>query len=116
MRIILFVLLFLSSCTKVYSVYSECENTDDALKSWQTIETFNYYYINSKNMANININKWENRFSPFGAYYGNGVIEANDNYRTILHELGHFFGYSHNGNSNSVMYRYHNENATNFIF
>ena len=110
---LLFLFLFFISCS--YSVYNECENTESALRAWQEIEDFDYYYTKRENTANIIIKKWEHEHTPLGAYYGNGIIDANDNFRTIAHELGHFFGYIHSENSNSIMYKYHLSTATQFI-
>ena len=112
---ILLLSLFIFGCSENYAVYSECENTDRALMEWQTIKEYNYYYVNSDVFADLIIFKWNNKVTPLGAYYGNGVIQANDNYRTILHELGHYFNYAHSKNSNSAMYKEHNNNATNLI-
>ena len=107
------IIILLSSCS--YSVYTECKNTKAALLSWQEVEDFDYYISQREKTANIIIRKWEHNHTPLGAYYGHGVIDANDNYRTISHELGHFFGYIHSENSNSIMYKYNLENATQFI-
>ena len=114
--IILILLPLFISCVKNYSVYTECkDNTIKAMENWQEVEEFNFYISRRENTADIMINKWNKENTPLGAYYGHGVIDANDNYRTIAHEIGHFLDYEHSDNSNSIMYKFHQTQATQFI-
>ena len=111
------ILLFMFSCVKNYSIYSECDLAGEALDAWQQIEDFEYYFTKRENTSDITIYK-KNRtsdFDPHGIYYGNGVIKSENKYRTLAHEIGHFLGYKHSTNSNSMMYGYHILSATNFI-
>jgi len=116
MKILIPIILFLTlSCSNYYSVYSECSNTEQALKAWQDIQDFDYYYTSRERTANIIIKKQNSDRTPLGVYYGHGYIKANDTYRTVSHEIGHFLGYKHNDNINSIMYPYALESATQFI-
>lgn len=115
MKYSIILLFFLFSCIKNYSVYTECSKTEKVLIDWRDIENFEYYISKRENTANIIIKKWEHENTPLGVYYGNGIIYANNDYRTIAHEIGHFLGYIHSENSNSIMYKYHIDSAVQFI-
>ena len=116
------LLVLFIGCAEAIKVYSEINNVDKHICTWQDIDGM------SKQIKHIDINdadiiilKWDsikygNRAGRCSGNINDGCyIESINNKRVILHELGHCFNYKDVEDRNSIMCRYNYTSATNFV-